>query len=74
MPRVGVLPGTAGGARRGAKQLGLTVEEVTVNVTLLGGAFGRKSKPGLRGRSGGAVEGGGRPASQGRGHGRMIQH
>ena len=28
-----------------AKQLGLTVEQVTVNVLLLGGGFGRKSKP-----------------------------
>jgi isoquinoline 1-oxidoreductase beta subunit len=28
-----------------AKQLGLGVENVTVNVTLLGGGFGRKSKP-----------------------------
>jgi isoquinoline 1-oxidoreductase beta subunit len=28
-----------------AKRLGLRVEDVTVNVTLLGGGFGRKSKP-----------------------------
>ena len=28
-----------------AKRLGLTEEDVTVNVTLLGGGFGRKSKP-----------------------------
>ena len=28
-----------------AKHLGLKVEDVTVNVTLLGGAFGRKSMP-----------------------------
>jgi isoquinoline 1-oxidoreductase subunit beta len=28
-----------------AKRLGLPVEDVTVNVTLLGGGFGRKSKP-----------------------------
>src|SRR5258708_7613296 len=30
---------------RVAKRLGLPVERVTVNVTLLGGGFGRKSKP-----------------------------
>ncbi|MFT5642865.1 MAG: isoquinoline 1-oxidoreductase beta subunit, partial [Janthinobacterium sp.] len=28
-----------------AKHLGLTIDQVTVNVTLLGGGFGRKSKP-----------------------------
>src|SRR5258708_12298138 len=30
---------------RVAKRLGLPVDRVTVNVTLLGGGFGRKSKP-----------------------------
>lgn len=30
---------------RVAKRLGLTLDDVTVNVTLLGGGFGRKSKP-----------------------------
>jgi isoquinoline 1-oxidoreductase beta subunit len=34
-----------GGRKEVAKALGLPVEKVTLHVTLLGGAFGRKSKP-----------------------------
>ena len=39
-----------------AKYLGLPPENVTVNVTLLGGGFGRKIEAGLRGRGGAGVE------------------
>jgi Molybdopterin-binding domain of aldehyde dehydrogenase len=42
---MGLLPITAGRARPGPKRLGMPVENVTVHVTLLGGGFGRKSKP-----------------------------
>ena len=47
-----------GGTREDvAKTLGIPEENVTVNVTLLGGGFGRKSKCDLRAGSGPAVEG-----------------
>ena len=42
---LGADAGAASDARGVAKRLGLPVEKVTVHVTLLGGGFGRKSKP-----------------------------
>jgi isoquinoline 1-oxidoreductase beta subunit len=43
-----------------AKRLGMSPDDVTVNVTLLGGGFGRKSKPDYDRRGGGALQGDGR--------------
>ena len=43
--RVGLLPVAPGHADLVAKRLGLQPGDVTVHVTLLGGGFGRKSKP-----------------------------
>ncbi len=49
---------SAGGTREDvAKTLGIPEENVTVNVTLLGGGFGRKSKCDFAHRGGAAVEG-----------------
>ena len=48
-----------------AKQLGMELDNVTVNVTLLGGGFGRKSKPDFCGRGRGGVQGDGRQAGEG---------
>ena len=47
-----------------AEKLGLKPEDVTVNVTLLGGGFGRKSKPDFRARGGLAVARDGRRRGQ----------
>ena len=46
------------------KRLELPADKVTVNVTLLGGGFGRKSKPDLRARGGALQPGDGRRAGQ----------
>ena len=49
-----------------AKRLGLPLEKVTVHVTLLGGGFGRKSKPDFAHRSGFPLAADGRPAGESR--------
>ena len=49
---------------RVAKSLNLSAEKVTVNVTLLGGGFGRKSKADFVCRGGAGVEGDGRRAGE----------
>jgi CO/xanthine dehydrogenase Mo-binding subunit len=41
---LGLLPVSPGGAGPVAKRLGISADDVTVHVTLLGGGFGRKSK------------------------------
>ena len=48
-----------------AKRLGLDPSNVTVNVTLLGGGFGRKSKPDFCVEAAVVSQGDGRPAGQG---------
>ena len=59
--RVGADSKSAGGAGTVAKAWGLSREDVTCHVTLLGGAFGRKVETGLCGRSGRAFKQLGKP-------------
>ena len=49
-----------------AKRLGMPVDDVTVHVTLLGGGFGRKSKPDFGVEAAVLSQGDGRQAGQGR--------
>ena len=49
-----------------AKRLGMSADDVTVHVTLLGGGFGRKSKPDFGVEAARALEGDGRQAGEGR--------
>ena len=62
---LGAARSAAGRARRVAKRLGLPPDNVTVNVTLLGGGFGRKSKADFVVEAALLVEGDGRQAGEG---------
>ena len=55
MRGLGLHPGPQATRDALAKRLGLPADKVTVNVTLLGGGFGRKSKPDFATRGGAAA-------------------
>ena len=62
---VGLLPVTPGRARPGREAAGHVSADVTVHVTLLGGGFGRKSKPDFGIEAAVLSQGDGRQAGQG---------